>query len=61
MFELLSYKKFRDTPSVRFFDITIAESNIRDLVVKMATGNFISTRIKRTICSRSQVVGHFTW
>ncbi len=33
MFELLSYKKFRDTPSVRFFDITIAESNIRDLVV----------------------------
>jgi hypothetical protein len=33
MFELLSYKKFRDTPSVRFFDITIAESNARDLVV----------------------------
>jgi hypothetical protein len=33
MFELLSYKKFRDTPSVRFFDITIAESNVRDLVV----------------------------
>jgi hypothetical protein len=33
MFELLSYKKFRDTPSVRFFDITIAQSNVRDLVV----------------------------
>jgi hypothetical protein len=33
MFELLSYKKFRDTPSVRFFDITIAASNARDLVV----------------------------
>jgi hypothetical protein len=33
MFELVSYKKFRDTPSVRFFDITIAESNARDLVV----------------------------
>jgi hypothetical protein len=33
MFELLSYKKFRDTPSVRFFDITIADSNVRDLVV----------------------------
>jgi hypothetical protein len=32
MFELLSYKKFRDTPSVRFFDITIATSNARDLV-----------------------------
>jgi hypothetical protein len=33
MFELLSYKKFRDTPSVRFFDITIDQSNVRDLVV----------------------------
>lgn len=32
MFELLSYEKFRDTPSVRFFDITIATSNVRDLV-----------------------------
>jgi hypothetical protein len=32
MFELLSYKKFRDTPSVQFFDITIATSNVRDLV-----------------------------
>lgn len=33
MFELLSYKKFRDTPSVRFFDITVSDSNVRDLVV----------------------------
>lgn len=33
MFELISYKKFRDTPSVRFFDITIGSSNARDLVV----------------------------
>lgn len=32
MFELLSYEKFRDTPNVRFFDITIANSNARDLV-----------------------------
>lgn len=32
MFELLSYNKFRDTPSVRFFDITIPDSNVRDLV-----------------------------
>ncbi len=32
MFELLSYRKFRDTPGVRFFDITIAGSNVRDLV-----------------------------
>jgi hypothetical protein len=32
MFELIAYQKFRDTPSVRFFDITIADSNARDLV-----------------------------
>jgi hypothetical protein len=33
MFELIPYEKFRDTPSVRFFDITVAESNARDLVI----------------------------
>jgi hypothetical protein len=33
VFELIPYKKFRDTPSVRFFDITIADSNARDLVI----------------------------
>jgi hypothetical protein len=33
VFELIPYKKFRDTPSVRFFDITIASSNARDLVI----------------------------
>lgn len=32
MFELIAYQKFRDTPSVRFFDITISDSNARDLV-----------------------------
>ncbi|MGF1480229.1 MAG: redox protein [Cyanophyceae cyanobacterium] len=32
MFELLTYHKFRDTPNVRFFDITIPHSNARDLV-----------------------------
>jgi hypothetical protein len=32
MFELVPYEKFRDTPKVRFFDITIANSNARDLV-----------------------------
>lgn len=32
MFELLNFSKFRDTPSVRFFDITISGSNARDLV-----------------------------
>jgi hypothetical protein len=33
VFELVSYKRFRDTPSVRFFDITVAQSNVRDLVI----------------------------
>lgn len=33
MFELIPYEKFRDTPSVRFFDITVPTSNKRDLVV----------------------------
>ena len=32
MFELISYEKFRDTPNVRFFDITVPGSNARDLV-----------------------------
>lgn len=32
MYELISYEKFRDTPSVRFYDITVPESNARDLV-----------------------------
>lgn len=32
MFERIPYQKFRDTPNVRFFDITIAHSNARDLV-----------------------------
>lgn len=32
MFELIPYQKFRDTPNVRFFDITIPTSNARDLV-----------------------------
>ncbi len=32
MFQLIPYQKFRDTPSVRFFDITIPNSNARDLV-----------------------------
>ncbi len=32
MFDLIPYQKFRDTPKVRFFDITISDSNARDLV-----------------------------
>ena len=33
MFELLAYERFRDTPSVRFFDVTVNTSNARDLVI----------------------------
>ncbi|MEM9266498.1 MAG: redox protein [Cyanobacteria bacterium P01_F01_bin.13] len=32
MFELYPFEKFRDTPSVQFFDITVPNSNARDLV-----------------------------
>ncbi len=32
MFELLPFHRFRDTPSVQFFDITVGTSNARDLV-----------------------------
>ena len=30
MFKLLSYERFRDTPSVRFFDVTVEASNDYD-------------------------------
>ena len=33
MFKLISYEKFRDTEDVRFFDISINNSNFRDLVI----------------------------
>lgn len=33
MFELIPCMRFRDTPSVGFFDVTIPDSNARDLVV----------------------------
>jgi hypothetical protein len=33
MFELIPYERFRDTPAVRFFDITVPTSNARDLVI----------------------------
>ena len=32
MFALVPLIRFRDTPSVRFFDVTIPRSNARDLV-----------------------------
>ena len=40
MFELISYEKFRDTKDVSFFDISIKDSNFRDLVIH--TGPAIS-------------------
>lgn len=40
MFKLLNFHKFRDTPSVQFFDITVPGSNARDLVAH--TGPAIS-------------------
>tara|TARA_B100001939_G_scaffold259302_1_gene226241 strand:- start:4213 stop:4689 length:477 start_codon:yes stop_codon:yes gene_type:complete len=33
MFELIPYQRFRDTPAVRFFDVTVGDSNARDLVI----------------------------
>jgi hypothetical protein len=32
-FELVPYKKFRDTPAVKFYDVTVEDSNARDLVI----------------------------
>lgn len=32
MFELVSYQQFRNTPGVQFFNITVDQSNARDLV-----------------------------
>ena len=33
MFQLLDYEVFRNTPAVKFYDITVDNSNARDLVV----------------------------
>ena len=33
MYNFIPYSRFRNTPSVRFFDVTIPDSNARDLVV----------------------------
>jgi len=61
MFELISYEKFRDTKDVRFFDITVNESNYRDLVIhsgpavsppndeEFSIGNFTYITIKKII------------
>lgn len=35
MFDLIPLIRFRDTPSVRFFDVTIPRSNARDLVAHL--------------------------
>ena len=64
MFELLAYERFRDTPSVRFFDVTVDTSNARDLVIhsgpavsppttrRAERGSSICILIRKTICSR---------
>ena len=61
MFELISYEKFRDTKDVRFFDISVNESNYRDLVIHsgpavsppndedLIIGNFTYITIKKII------------
>ena len=35
MFELLAYERFRDTPSVRFFDVTVDDLNNAPLVTQL--------------------------
>ena len=64
MFELLAYERFRDTPSVRFFDVTVDTSNARDLVIhsgpavsppndpESGAWQSICIPIRKTICSR---------
>jgi len=73
MFELIPYEKFRDTPAVRFFDITVAESNARDLVIhsgpasappmrrRPEPGSFICTPTRRTTCWRCTAAAPSTW
>ena len=71
MFELISYEKFRDTKDVRFFDISVNESNYRDLVIhsgpqlvlqmmkNLRIGNFTYITIKKIIYWLSQGEEHF--
>ena len=73
MFELIPYTRFRDTPSVRFFDVTIADSNARDLVIhrgpavsppdaeESGAWQFNSILTKTTICSLQVVDEPSTW
>jgi hypothetical protein len=55
MFEMIPYEKFRDTPSVRFFDITVPGSNARDMVVHAGPA------IRRTTCWPCMVVAPSIW
>ena len=73
MFELLAYERFRDTPSVRFFDVTVDTSNARDLVIhsgpavsppmirRAEPGSSICIPIRKTICSRPVVAEPSFW
>lgn len=73
MFELIPYEKFRDTPSVRFFDITVPGSNARDMVVHSgpaisprmircpARGSSICIPTRRTTCWPWMGAAPFIW
>jgi hypothetical protein len=61
VFELLSYKKFRDTPSVRFFDITVPESNVRDLVVHQGPAISPPDSLLAISGGRTFYLVNFTW
>ena len=74
MFELLAYERFRDTPSVRFFDVTVESSNARDLVIHSgpavsppndpesgARGSSICILIRKTICLRQAAAEPSSW
>ena len=74
MFELLAYERFRDTPSVRFFDVTVNTSNARDLVIhsgpavspppttrRAEPGSSICILIRKTICSRQAAAEPSSW
>ena len=58
MFELIPYEKFRDTPAVRFFDITVAESNARDLVIH--SGPAVSPPDEASACYGSVFIQPWT-
>jgi hypothetical protein len=61
MFELLTYKKFRDTPSVRFFDITVPDSNVRDLVAHQGLHPHQEDNLLAVSGGRTFYLVNFAW